>query len=475
MKKRYRPRNTLAGGGSATSNTLLTPQGSPGRWWLRALAGVWIAAAAGAWAAAAAAQQRYDSAGVNVVVSNLPGSTLALSLRPRVRIGVATGEDAYLLHGVTQGRVLADERIVVANCMPPMLRWYDSSGVYITGAGREGEGPEEFAVGTCANAMQLFVLDDGRVETWEHSLQRLKVFDRSGSQVSSLTANTRELRLGVMALGRFAGGYLMQEIIALGSQQVLDERLARPVRRSSWRDTLVFHRFGADGSRERAIGRVAGIEWAETVLPTEIGPFPADVVVPFAPMGMAVPWGPVAAVGEGSRAEIELIDSEGRLATIMRWNVERLPVTDEMIRMWIEGRVATDPNRDGPYLRDVRQALEAYPYPDSAKLYSRFLVGSDRRLWVRNFRPPGVPTNTWFGFDSSGALACALAVPAGAWVLDIGDGYVLLLERGDLDVESVAKYDMVDPGKRQAPALGEGRASCSATERKGAAVPDRVG
>lgn len=472
MKKRYRPRKTLAGGGSATSNTLLTPQGSPGRWWLRALARVWIAAAAGAWAAAAAAQQRYDSAGVNVVVSNLPGSTLALSLRPRVRIGAATGEDAYLLHGVTQARVLADGRIVVANCLPPILRWYDSTGVYITGTGREGEGPEEFVVGTCANAMRLFVLDGGRVETWEHSVKRLKVFDRSGALVSSLTANTRELAPGTSALGRFAGGYLMEERRAVGSRsrEVIDERLARAVRRSSRRDTLVFHRFDSDGSRERAIGRVAGIEWAEAVLPTGIGPFPADVVVPFAPMGMAVPWGPVAAVGEGSGAEIELIDSEGRLATIMRWNVERMPVTDEMVRTRIEESVARDPNRDGRYLRDVRRALEAYPYPDSAQLYSRFLVGSDRRLWVRNFRPPGVLTNTWFGFDSSGALACAFAVPAGAWVLDIGDDYVLLLERGDLDVETVAYYDMVDPGKRQAAGLGERRASCSAGDRRGGAT-----
>ena len=154
MKKRYRPRKTLACGGSETSNTLLTPHGSPGRRWLRVLVGIWIAAATGAWAAAAAAQQRYDSAGVNVVVSDPPGSVLALSLRPRVRIGVATGEDAYLLHGVAQARVLADGSIVVANCLPPILRWYDSTGVYITGTGREGEGPEEFVVGTCANLMR---------------------------------------------------------------------------------------------------------------------------------------------------------------------------------------------------------------------------------------------------------------------------------------------------------------------------------
>ena len=303
-------------------------------------------------------------------------------------------------------------------------------------------------------------------------MKRLKVFDPSGAQVSSLTANTREMVPGTSALGRFAGGYLMEEIHARGSQsqEVIDERRARPVRRSSWRDTLVFHSFGADGSREREIGRVAGIEWAEAVLPTATRPFPTDVVVPFAPMGMAVPWGPVAAVGEGSRAEIELIDSEGRLATIVRWNVERLPVTDEMIQTWIEGRVTRDPNRDGRYLRDVRRALEAYPYPDSAQLYSRFLVGSDRRLWVRNFRPPGVLTSTWFGFDSSGALACSFAVPSGPWVLDIGDDYVLLLERGDLDVESVAYYDLFDPGMRQAPDLGEGRASCSAGGRRGGAT-----
>ena len=128
-------------------------------------------------------EQRYDSAGITVVVSHTPSARLVLSAEPRARIGVVSGDTAYLFYDVSGARLLDNGQIVVSNCLPPILRWYDTSGVYLKGAGREGEGPDEFSPGACARLFEIFALSDGRVETWDHRVRRVRVFDSSGAMV----------------------------------------------------------------------------------------------------------------------------------------------------------------------------------------------------------------------------------------------------------------------------------------------------
>ena len=153
----------------------------------RVLAVSWIAVAGctDPPTAEAVADQRYDSAGVTVVVSHEPPAHRVLSTEPRASIGVASGDDHDMLYTVSGARLLDNGRILVANCLAPLLRWYDTSGVYLMGAGNVGEGPSEFPKGACARDFQVFALSDGRVETWEHSHRRLRVFDSSGVQVDA--------------------------------------------------------------------------------------------------------------------------------------------------------------------------------------------------------------------------------------------------------------------------------------------------
>ena len=389
-------------------------------------------------------EQRYDSAGITVVVSHAAPARRVLSAEPRAKIGVVSGDSAYLFYNVSGARLLDNGQIVVSNCLSPILRWYDTSGVYLTGAGREGEGPDEFSMGACARLFEIFALSDARVGTWDHLLRRVRVFDSSGAQVGTHVLATGALAPGPQLRGRFDRGYLMAEIHGHPEPAGVDDRgIVVYAGNQPWRDTLVLHTFGEDGEYEGAIGRVPGLNFTRVEMQTEIGPMSAPTFIPFAPHGLAVAWGSAVAVGEGSSPEIQVLDRAGQLTTIIRWTAPRVPVTDDLKEAWIEERLSQG-SYDAQSSADFRRTADELPYPDSARAYGRFRVGSDGLLWVRQFVPPGASSTTWLAFAPSGSLVATMDLPRGASLLDIGEDYALLRVRDELDVESVVLHGVIE-------------------------------
>lgn len=391
-------------------------------------------------------EERYDSAGVAIVISGEPEARRVLSDPPLAKIGRVSGDSLYLLEHVSGARLLDDGRIVVANCFPPILRWYDGSGVFLTGTGNEGEGPLEFPHGACARAFAIFAMSGGRIETWEHLHRRLRVFDSSGALIGTQVLTTEPLGSGPRLLGKFDRGYLMAELRGTHLQDytnaVVDDRgfLVDPRRGNAWRDTLVLHTFGGNGEYEGGIGRITGWSLFRTEVPTEIGPMGATVQIPFAPLGNATPWGSVVAVGDGSEPEVRVLGRTGQLRMVIRWNAPRIPVTDALIESLIEGQLTRQTG--GSRSREqLREALEAYPYPATVRAYSRVRAGSGGLLWVEQYALPRAESVTWLGFDLSGSLVAALDLPREARLLDIGDGYVLLRVLDELGVESVVLHE----------------------------------
>ncbi|MDE2984850.1 MAG: hypothetical protein OXU69_09095 [Gemmatimonadota bacterium] len=389
-------------------------------------------------------EQRYDSAGITVVVSHTPPARLVLSDEPRTRIGVVSGDTAYLFYDVSGARLLDNGQIVVSNCLPPILRWYDTSGVYLTGAGREGEGPDEFSAGACARLFEIFALSGGRVETWDHRVRRVRVFDSSGAMVDTHVLETGALTPGPRLAGRFDRGHLMVEILDRQEPAGVDDRgIVVYSGNASWRETLLMHTFGEDGEYEGAIGRVPGLNLTRIEMQTEIGPMNGTTAIPFAPHGQALAWGSAVAVGEGGSPEVRVLDRTGQLTTIIRWTAPRVPVTDDMKEGWIEERLARG-SYDAESSAQHRRTADALPYPDTARAYDQFRVGSDGLLWVQQFVPPGASSATWLAFAPSGSLVASMDLPRGARLLDIGDDYVLLRVRDEFDVESVVLHGVME-------------------------------
>ena len=409
------------------------------------------AVACGGTAPDAFVEQRYDSAGVTIVASDTPPEARrVLSNAPMAKIGNVSGDSLYLLDHVSGARLLDDGRIVVTNCFPPIVRWYDGSGAFLTGSGYVGDGPLEFPHGACARLLGVFALSGGRVETWQHLQRRIKVFDASGVQVDTQVLDATLLGIGPQLHGKFDRGYLMAE--QRGSRDesagIVDEQgFLKPSRQgNTWRDTLVLHTFGANGEYEGSIGRIPGRPLLRSELPTELGPMSAVVSIPFAPIGRAVPWGARVAVGDGSDPEIRVLDRTGQLTMLIRWNAPRIPVTDALIESMIQERLARQTVGGARGREQLRVAMEAYPYPATVRAYSRVRVGSGGLLWVEQHALPGAVSVTWLGFDPSGSLVASLDLPREARLLDIGDGYVLLRVLDELGVETVVLYGVSRAG-----------------------------
>ena len=375
---------------------------------------------------------RSDSAGVAVVFSSAARQHRTVSEPASFRIGLVSGEPEYLLDNVSGALRLSDGRVVVANCTPPVLRWYDGNGEYLTGTGREGGGPGEFRIGACRRDFQIHSVDGVRVEVWEHSEGRIQIFDSDGNYESTFTMQKGDLGPGGSLVGSFDAGYLLA--FRRGTR-----RSGPP--NSTWRDTLELHVFSAHGEHERLLTRSVGMTLMPVEVQTRIGVIRDVLMVPFAPVGLATAWHETAVLAPSEQPELKVLDRTGNLEMLIRWSDEQQPVTSELIDAYVEERLGR--SNDG----EARRRLRGYPYPDRIHPYDRILTGVDGLLWVRR---PGVPrsgVHAWLGFDQTGEWAAQLEVPRDWRVFEIGDAHILARVRDALDVETLVMHELVGTGR----------------------------
>ena len=375
---------------------------------------------------------RSDSAGVAVVFSSAPREYRTVSERASLSIGLVSGEPEYLLADVYDALRLSDGRVVVANCFPPILRWYDRNGEYVTGTGRDGGGPGEFREGVCGRTIEVHSVDGVRVETWEHHLGRIQVFDSAGNYESTFTMRPADLGGGGSLVGHFDAGYLLA--YRRGFEQ------PGYTAGTSWRDTLELHVFSTDGEHERLLAKSPGATFIQFEVETAFGVIRNPSVVPFAPIGLATAWHETAVLAPGEQPELRVLDRSGSLEMLIRWSDEQQPVTRRLIDAYIEERFG------GPNDGGRRPQLPDYPYPDRVHPYNRILTGADGLLWVRRPRVPGSLAYVWLGFDQTGEWAAQLEVPRAWEIFEIGDAHILARVSDALGVESVVMHELVVTG-----------------------------
>ncbi|CAN5704153.1 hypothetical protein BH23GEM9_BH23GEM9_16960 [soil metagenome] len=109
----------------------------------------------------------------------VPETTLQ---QPRLRIGQADGDPAYLLFGAQQALRLADGRIVVANIGTNEIRVYDARGVHVGTLGRRGDGPCEFRM-----LQQIGVIGEDSIAAYDIGNGRITVFGPAGAVARTST------------------------------------------------------------------------------------------------------------------------------------------------------------------------------------------------------------------------------------------------------------------------------------------------
>ena len=151
--------------------------------------------------------------------------------------------------------------------------------------------------------------------------------------------------------------------------------------------------------------------------------------------------------GSADDYELEHVDWNGRVTRISRWAGPDLEVTREHLNRFRDAYLAryeTPEERRRfererwPWIRD--DVPERFPAYVSEGLVSL----PDGSVWVvpHPWRDMGGDEFHLLGPD--GDWLHRLTIPSGRTLLDAGPGWVLLLEQGEFDEQSVAVYELVE-------------------------------
>ena len=364
-----------------------------------------------------------------IVESDSPREAdLVLADEPLVRVGMLDGPDEFLFGDITGALRLGDGSVVVADESSFEIRMFDASGRHVWTSGREGEGPGEY------RGIRLMRGCPGATVT---------VFDWSQDRITRLGPDGTVIDTRVLA-GVEVNPY-NDPTCAPNGDLVFDEWPE-----SEWDDAEAvalgeFYRWKVDVSLERDDGVVTlarGVPGAERFnYGGGSGPRTWGKDMAFTVTGTGV-W-----YGSADDYELEHVDFTGRVTRIARWAGPDLEVTREHLSRYRDAYLARykTPEERRRFERErwpeIRDDLpERFPAYVSEGLLSL----PDGSVWVvpHAWRDMGGGEFHLLGPD--GAWLRRLTIPSGRTLVDAGPGWVLLLEEGEFDEQSVAVYELVE-------------------------------
>ena len=321
-------------------------------------------------------------AGQEVVESAAPRDPdLRLADEPLLRVGIVDGPLEYIFGNVMGAVRLEDGGIVVADEQSGNIRRFDSNGRHLWTSGRSGEGPGEY------KGLRLLRNCPGAPLTvFDWSLDRITELDLDGHVLAT------------------------RSLLAAGVRPYNDPLCAPDGR-------LVYTPWPDD------MGESCGPRW-----------WGRDMV--FAAAGAGV-W-----YGTADDYELEQLNWTGRVVRVARWAGPDLTVTDERVDSYRESWLAryddaeARRNFEREVWPDIREQL-----PERFPAYEALIALPDGAFWVKAhaWRAPGEELHL---LDANGVWLRRLMIPGGV-VLDAGRDWVLLSQRDQLGVPTVALYGLV--------------------------------
>ncbi|MFW6078356.1 MAG: hypothetical protein ACODAE_01965 [Gemmatimonadota bacterium] len=370
-----------------------------------------------------------DSAGIRIVENRAPawtaGEAWRLADRPSLDIGAPDGPPEQQLFRVTGAVRLSDGRIVVANGGTRELKFYDAAGSHLRTVGGEGGGPGEFD-----NLSWLGRTRSDTLLVWDNGARRLSTFDPAGEFVSSVQAGADLSGFLALIVGVFDDGSMI-----LRPGESAATFMGRPT--GELRDTVALVRFDRSGAPMDTVGRFAGPE--RFVFQRESGFSLADVF--FGRETFTALRGDRLFVADSDRYEVAAYDAAGELRALVRRTHEPVAVRSddvEAVRDAILAGIEGEEQR-----RRREEVLAEAPSRETLPAIGDLVVDRASRIWLEAYRAPGVDERRWSVFDADGRWLGSLEMPVGLDVLEIGESYVLGVERDAFDVEYVRLYEVV--------------------------------
>ena len=330
------------------------------------------------------------------------GSTsFSLGETPLLTVGDVRS-DALTLYEVAGGFLAADDLIIVANAGSHEILYVDLRGVVVGRVGRQGQGPGEFG---SINWLQARA--DGGIHVGDALNRRVSAFSAEGelmwTRAYDPPPETPAEPGAMMATGLALHATDVGELLAFPSAVALPD--GEPGLLPLFADLRLY---AADGTSYAGRGRITVITWYED--PTA-GSIPLGSMLGGPRLEFSGHSGRFAYT-EGTSFQIDVFDGGART---MRIREDR-------------ARVAFEP--DSVPERYVHVA-------DSIPAYQDVMVDSGHRIWVRAAVDAARSVTEWRVFGPDGRFVGMLTLPERAEVMDATADRVLLLTRGELDVESI--------------------------------------
>jgi len=345
-------------------------------------------------------------------------------------IGGAQRGTEHELFRVSGGTVLEDGTVVVSNGGTQELRYFDSSGTYLTSGGREGEGPGEFS-----SLSLVGPFNGDSILAWDQRQRRFSVFGPNGVFARSFRL-PGTLMIGATPVGVLSDGRPVVRTIELG---VADPTATSGIERRP----STFSVLDPSGQVEVEVGPFPGSEVSLVFGASGASAFPVVLG-----RGLhATARGTSIAVGTDDEYSIRTYTGDGSLLRVVRQMRDPLPVQPGDF-----DRATPLPNRPSSPPSPMKARFEAnfaqmprhstFPAFGSSTPRSSLRLDQAGNLWVQEYLPPWGEGTSWQIFDSEGSLLGRLDLAEGITWLDAGSDWILTRVTDDLGVESVVLYQL---------------------------------
>jgi hypothetical protein len=375
-----------------------------------------------------------DSAGIRIVEHAAPDWLRApwtLPDSPAVSIGTVDGEEPYQLFRVSGAVRATDGRILVLDAGSGEVRVYDETGRYLSAMGRTGGGPGEFRY-----PVKVALLPGDSVVVWDAQPGPRVTFAPDGTPVRTETIDREQLQetLGLDRATEDVRPLPNGAFIAASWERNSEARPPDELYRPPFELMLI----APDFSSAVALGTYGGIEQ----MFVEEGGRPRPTTVLFSAHYQIASGGSplLIAVGNGDSYEVHLRAADGNLRTIVRRTAPSPPVTPADRDSALAARFAWADQQDRR--PEAERLTAALPEQQTFPAHGSLALDTGGNLWVQEYPRPTDTFDRWTVYEANGDLAGWLRTPRGIRLAEIGDDYILAIERDVNDVERVSLYPL---------------------------------
>ena len=390
-----------------------------------------------------------DSAGIAIVDNTGPkwGGAEAWTVVDTAVLDIG-GNDAdplYDLGQVGSAARLADGQIVVANGATSEIRYYGADGRHLATSGGKGSGPGEYQsisgmMTGPGDSLLVFDVFARRITVLTSDGKVGRTFSLGGQSGMTLPTDGR-MSLAIPA-GWFSGGSVLGVVQGF--------RINDP-RSGSYRDTVAYLRYAADGAAQDTVARLPGVEMEQMSLNFAGQTFSSPAVVPLGRTTSTAVHGERLYVAQNDHYEIAVRDQTGRLERLIRVAAEPAPITEE--DKTAHRREQLEQMEGAPGMGMVPEQLKAQmrtrveqaSYPATFPFVAELHPDPDGNLWVEEVQRPGGETRRYAVFDPEGVLLGRVILPPRFRPTWVGRDEIVGVWRDADDVEHVRVYPIRKP------------------------------